>query len=63
MENLQTMVCCIILSNVIPEWILPIITIATTFFFFYFLVFRKPNNQSWVIRPPFATKEKMHPLV
>jgi hypothetical protein len=50
------------LSNAIPVWIIPIINIATTVFFFYFLVFRKSNNQSWVIRPPFAAKEKMHPL-
>jgi hypothetical protein len=47
------------LSNVIPAWVIPFINIATTLFFFYFLVIRKPNNQSWVVRPPFASKEKL----
>ena len=50
------------LSHVIPSWVVPIITVATTVFFFYFLVFRKQNNQSWVVRPPFAAKEKMQPF-
>lgn len=50
------------LTELIPGWTMPIINIATTVFFFYFLVFRKQNNQSWIIRPPFASKEKMHTL-
>ena len=50
------------LSNSIPAWVIPIINIATTAFFFYFLVVRKQNNQSWVVRPPFAAKEKMQPV-
>lgn len=46
------------LTNIVPAWVIPIINIATTAFFFYFLVFRKQNNKSWVLRPPFAAKEK-----
>ena len=44
------------LTNLVPASVIPIINIATTAFFFYFLVIRKQNNQSWVVRPPFATK-------
>ena len=44
------------LSGLIPAWVIPIVNVATTLFFFYFLVIRKTNNQSWVVRPPFATK-------
>ena len=42
------------LNNILPAWSMTAITIATTLFFFYWLVMRKPNNQSWVIRPRFA---------
>ena len=44
------------LKGVIPEWIVAAIPIATTLFFFYWLVIRKRNNRSWVIRPQFADK-------
>ena len=44
------------LRNVLPEWIIPIIIVSTTIFFFYWLVIRKPNSRSWVIRPQFANK-------
>lgn len=46
------------LQNVLPAWSLTAITIATTVFFFYWLVVRKPNNRSWVVRPPYASKEE-----
>ena len=44
------------LKDVIPDWIVPIIPILTTVFFFYWLVIRKRNNKSWVVRPQFANK-------
>jgi hypothetical protein len=44
------------LNGIIPEWLPHAITIVTTLFFFYWLVFRKPNHTSWVIRPEFAKK-------
>ncbi len=46
------------LKGVIPEWIVPIIPIVTTAFFFYWLVIRKRNTKSWVIRPQFANKQE-----
>lgn len=46
------------LRGVLPEWSIPAITISLTLFFFYWLVFRKQNRQSWVIRPPFASKQE-----
>lgn len=42
------------LRNILPLWSLSIITIVTTLFFFYWLVIRKANNSSWVIRPQYA---------
>jgi len=45
------------LRNVLPEWSIPAITIATALFFFYLLVGRRQNNKSWVIRPPYASKK------
>ena len=44
------------LSNHLPLWIVPLMRLISTSFFFYWLVFRKPNKQSWVIRPAFAKK-------
>lgn len=46
------------LSNSLPALIIPVLNIATTAFFFYWLVIRKQNQKSWVVRPPFALKEK-----
>lgn len=46
------------LRNTLPEWSFPTITIATTIFFFYWLVVRKQNDQSWIIRPQYANKEE-----
>jgi hypothetical protein len=42
------------LNAVIPAWSILLTTLMTTLFFFYWLVIRKPNHTSWVIRPPFA---------
>ena len=44
------------LSGYLPSGSLLIITIATTLFFFYWLVWRKPQNTSWLKRPQFAVK-------
>jgi hypothetical protein len=44
------------LTGNLPVWSLPVITVATTIFFFYWLVIRKQNNKSWVIRPQYANK-------
>jgi len=46
------------LTHIIPSWMVPILHVASTAFFFYFLVFRKQNNKSWIVRPPFAVKAK-----
>ena len=40
--------------NIAPAWIFPVLTVSTTIFFFYWLVWRKPNKQSWLNRPQFA---------
>ena len=44
------------LSSSLPLWIVPLMRLVSTGFFFYWLVLRKPNNQSWVIRPEFDKK-------
>ncbi|WP_295670304.1 hypothetical protein [uncultured Mucilaginibacter sp.] len=46
------------LKNTIPHWSILAITILTSVFFFWWLVFRKPNHKSWVIRPEFAKGAK-----
>lgn len=45
------------LKKVLPAWSITATTVATTVFFFYWLVARKQNNRSWVIRPQFANKQ------
>ena len=42
------------LRNSLPGWGMLLITMITTAFFFYWLVIRKQNNRSWVIRPEYA---------
>ena len=42
--------------NTLPEWSIFIITITTTILFFYWMVIRKENSISWVIRPQYANK-------
>jgi NAD-dependent dihydropyrimidine dehydrogenase PreA subunit len=46
------------LSNALPVWIVPVLNTITTAFFFYWLVIRKKNNRSWVIRPEFGHLNK-----
>lgn len=45
------------LNGVIPNWVPHALTLMTTIFFFYWLVVRKPNQTSWVVRPKFADKK------
>ena len=45
------------LKNVLPIWIPYLIVTMLTIFFFIFLVLRKENNFSWVIRPEYAVKK------
>lgn len=44
------------LSSVMASWVPFALTVITTIFFFYWIVIRKPNKQSWVIRPAYAVK-------
>lgn len=46
------------LNKSIPAWSIQVAVVAVTLFFFYWLVIRKQNNKSWVIRPPYAAKQK-----
>lgn len=46
------------LRNSLPEWIIPIMTVAVAAFFFYWLVIRRRNRKSWIIRPQFANKNE-----
>ncbi|MBB3054395.1 hypothetical protein [Mucilaginibacter gotjawali] len=46
------------LKNAIPYGSILAITVLTTVFFFWWLVLRKPNHKSWVIRPEFAKGAK-----
>ena len=48
------------LQGVIPAWTITLMIYTSTLFFFYWIVYRKPNNKSWVIRPPFAEKVGIH---
>lgn len=42
------------LNGQVPAWLPDLLTIISTAFFFHWLVIRKPNKSSWLIRPPFA---------
>ena len=48
------------LSNLLPTWSIPVMTVATASFFFYWLVIRNQNNKSWIIRPQYANKQANH---
>jgi len=48
------------LSNIIPAWSIPVITIITTLFFFWWIIGRNNHRSSWVIRPEFAEKENVN---
>lgn len=45
------------LRNALPGWSIDATTIITTLFFFFWLVIRKQNKASWVIRPDYANKK------
>lgn len=45
------------LKNVLPQWSMTAIPVATTIFFFMWLLFRKADKKSWVLRPRFAERE------
>ena len=44
------------LQNQLNPLVLTYITLTTTTFFFYWLLVRKPNRKSWLLRPEFANK-------
>lgn len=44
------------LRSTLPPWSILIFVMATTIFFFGWFLLRKPNRQSWVVRPEFAAK-------
>jgi hypothetical protein len=46
------------LKNILPQWIITAITMATTVFFFVWLTVRKLSKKSWVLRPRFAEKHQ-----
>jgi hypothetical protein len=46
------------LKSLVPRWIVDVMVATSTVFFFWWIVFRKTNLQSWVVRPEYAlTKE------
>jgi hypothetical protein len=45
------------LRNVLPQWSMAALPIATTIFFFIWLVFRRRSKKSWVLRPRFEERE------
>ncbi|HZX58273.1 MAG TPA: hypothetical protein VFE54_06095 [Mucilaginibacter sp.] len=46
------------LSNVLPQWSIYFMMIASVSFFFYWLAIRVRNKKSWLIRPEFAKKRE-----
>ena len=46
------------LKTTIPGWTVYLVTTGFTLFFFYWLVIRKANRISWLIRPQYAAKQK-----
>lgn len=47
------------LRNTVPQWSITAAAVMAAGFFFYWLVIRPQNKKSWVIRPPFAARQKM----
>jgi hypothetical protein len=45
------------LKEVIPQWFIFALVVATTLFFFYWLFFRSANKRSWLIRPQYAKRK------
>jgi hypothetical protein len=46
------------LTAVIPYWIITFFTILVSLFFFYWLVYRRANHNSWLIRPQYASAKR-----
>jgi hypothetical protein len=46
------------LKQTLPGWVVTAITVTISILFFYWLVFRKQQNKSWIIRPPFAGRQQ-----
>lgn len=46
------------LTGILPAWCIVLFTTALTVLFSYWLVIRKKQNKSWVIRPPYANKKQ-----
>ncbi len=44
--------------GIIAEWIVSLLPVVFTLFFIYFLLIRKPNKKSWLIRPAFALRSR-----
>jgi phosphate/sulfate permease len=45
------------LKEVLPQWSVTGIILATTIFFFVWLTVRRPDKKSWVLRPRFAEQQ------
>jgi hypothetical protein len=46
------------ISSTFPEWLVIVFTTLSAVFFFYWLVFRRANRNSWLIRPEFASAKR-----
>jgi len=44
--------------GIIPAWLISVLPVTLTLFFIYFLLIRKPNKKSWLVRPSFALKAR-----
>ena len=52
--NLETNGTLVNLSNILPSWSITMATLVSTAFFFWWMVFRKKNRRSWLLRPRYA---------
>lgn len=46
------------LKGVLPQWIVHVAVACSTLFFFWWIVLRKTNQQSWIIRPQYAVTKQ-----
>ena len=46
------------LTSTLAPWFMTVSVVGSAAFFFYWIVFRKGNNNSWLVRPAYATGEK-----
>lgn len=46
------------LRDVLPQWSITLMIVASTIFFFSWLLLRNPNKKSWVLRPPYAQRQQ-----